>query len=259
MNAPPDGHMTLVEHLVELRSRLMKAVGAVAIGMLVCWIFYNPILDALLTPYCETLPDATVEDSSFVTDENCRLIQIDPLEGFSTRINVAAYGGIALAMPVILWQVWRFVAPGLHAHERVYVVPFVLFGTLFFLAGAAFCWRFVFQVGYGFFIDQYASIGIEPAIRVSEYLSFSSRLLLAFGLTFDLPVLAFFLARTGAIDHMSLLRPWRYAIIGIAVVAAVLTPGPDVASQMLLAAPLTLLYGVSIGVAWAFRRREPEE
>lgn len=238
--------MPLTDHLEELRWRLLAALVAVAAGACLAYWYADWLFEILVRP----LHDAA-------KGHDVRLIGTGLAEAFFTKLKVSAIAGFVLALPVVLLQVWRFVAPGLHAHERAYVIPFVLFGTLFFLAGAAFCWRYVFEVGYGFFIDQYASIGIEPAIRVSEYLSFSSRLLLAFGLTFELPVVAFFLARTGAIDHMSLIRPWRYAIIGIAVVAAVLTPGPDVASQMLLAAPLGLLYVVSIGVAWVFRRKEP--
>ena len=235
--------MPLTAHLEELRWRLVKALLAVALGASIAYWFADGLFAILVRPLHEA-----------AAGHDVRLIGTGLAEAFFTKLKVAAIAGLILALPVVLFQLWRFIAPGLHQHERIYVVPFVVFGTLFFLAGALFCYRYVFQVGFGFFIDQYASIGIEPAIRISEYLSFSSRLILAFGVTFEMPVLAFFLARTGAIDHNSLIRPWRYALIVIAIVAAVLTPGPDVASQMLLAAPLTLLYIVSIGVAWAFGR-----
>ena len=181
-------------------------------------------------------------------------------EAFFTKLKVSFISGVFAASPVLFYQAWQFVSPGLHGHEKVYVVPFVVFATFFFFAGATFCYFTVFYVGYAFFIEQYQSIGIEPALRISEYLSFSSRLLLAFGITFELPVIAFFLARVGAIDHQTLIKPWRYAIIGIVVLAAVLTPGPDVASQMLLALPLMVLYCLSIVVAWAFHRKpEPPQ
>ena len=126
--------------------------------------------------------------------------------------------------------------------------------TLFFVSGAAFCYVVVFPVGYAFFLEEYANIGVAPQIRISEYLSFASRMLLAFGLTFEMPVLTFFFARLGMVNHRMLISGARYAIVIIFIVAAVLTPGPDVASQMLMAGPLLLLYILSIGVAYAFGR-----
>lgn len=241
-----DVEMPLTAHLEELRWRIVKAFLAIALGGGVAYWFADDLFAVLVAPL-----------QAAAAGHDVRLIGTGLAEAFFTKLKVAAIAGLILALPVVLYQLWQFVAPGLHENEKRYVVPFVVFGTFFFVAGAAFCYRFVFQVGYGFFIDQYASIGIEPAIRISEYLTFSARLILAFGTTFELPVVAFFLARTGAIDHHSLIRPWRYALIVIAIVAAILTPGPDVASQMLLAAPLTLLYGTSIVIAWAFHRAPP--
>lgn len=237
--------MPLTAHLEELRWRIVKAMIAIAIGFGIAYWYADVLFEILIRPL-----------HNAAQGHDLRLIGTGLAEAFFTKLKVAGIAGIFLALPVILYQAWAFVAPGLHENEKTYVVPFVAFGTFFFVAGAVFCYELVFEVGYGFFIDQYASIGIEPAIRISEYLSFSSRLVLAFGVTFELPVVAFFLTRIGMIDHMTLLRPWRYALIVIVVVAAVLTPGPDVASQMLLATPLTFLYVVSIGIAYVFRRRD---
>src|SRR5581483_2855220 len=228
----------------ELRWRIVKSLLAIAVGFGVAYWYSDVLFEILIRPL-----------NAAAGGNPVKLIGTGVAEAFFTKLKVAAIAGVFAAAPVILYQVWRFVAPGLHAHEKYYVVPFVFFGTLFFAAGAVFCYELVFQVGYAFFIEQYASIGIEPTIRISEYLSFSARLALAFGVTFEMPVVAFFLARVGAIDHKTLIRPWRYALIVIVVVAAVLTPGPDVASQMLLATPLTFLYVVSIGIAYLFRRR----
>jgi sec-independent protein translocase protein TatC len=239
-----DVEMPLTAHLEELRWRVVKSLLAVAVGFGVAYWFSDVLFEVLIRP----LNAASV-------GHDVKLIGTGVAEAFFTKLKVALIAGIFLALPVILFQTWRFVAPGLHPHEKYYALPFVFFGTAFFAGGAVFCYLLVFEVGYRFFIDQYASIGIEPTIRISEYLSFSSRLVLAFGVTFELPVIAFFLARVGAIDHRTLIRPWRYALIAIVLVAAILTPGPDVASQMLLAAPLAVLYVVSIGVAFAFRRR----
>ena len=243
-----DVEMPLTEHLEELRWRIVKAFLFVMAGFAVSYAFSDRLFDVL------TRPIELAADGKHVM-----LIGTGVAEAFFTKLKVAFIAGIFLASPAILYQVWGFVAPGLHEHEKFYVIPFVLFGTFFFVAGAVFCYLLVFQVGYRFFLEQYATIGIEPTLRISEYLSFSARLLLAFGITFELPVLAFFFARVGMIDHNTLIKPWRYAIIVIVVLAAILTPGPDVASQLLLAGPLILLYGVSIGVAYVFARRSPSE
>ena len=239
--------MPLTEHLEELRWRVVKAILAVAFGFGVAYLYADQIFGIL------TAPIQTVGEGSGLS-----MIGTGVAEAFFTKLKVSFISGVFLASPILFYQAWQFVSPGLHGHEKVYVVPFVVFATFFFFAGAIFCYFTVFYVGYAFFIEQYDTIGIEPALRISEYLSFSSRLLLAFGITFELPVIAFFLARVGVIDHQTLIRPWRYAIIGIIILAAILTPGPDVASQMLLALPLMVLYCFSIGVAWAFHRKNDQ-
>jgi len=236
-----DVEMPLTAHLEELRWRLIKGLLAIVVGFAVAYGFADRLFALLIRPL--TLA---------ASDKGVKLIGTGVTEAFFTKLKVALVAGIFLAAPAILYQIWKFVAPGLHENEKRYVTPFVGFGSLFFVAGAVFCYEVVFQVGYAFFLEQYESIGIEPAIRISEYLTFTSRMLLAFGVTFEMPVAAFFLTRIGMINHRTLLQPWRYAVIVIFIVAAVLTPGPDVASQMLLALPLLFLYGVSIGVAYFF-------
>jgi sec-independent protein translocase protein TatC len=236
-----DVEMPLTEHLEELRWRLAVSLLAIGIGFAISYAYSEQLFAILRAPLDAAAGGLPV-----------KVIGTGVAEAFFTKLKVAFVAGIFLAIPAVLYQAWQFIAPGLHEHEKRYVVPFVGFGTFFFVAGAWFCYALVFQVGYAFFLQQYATIGIEPTIRISEYLSFSSRLLLAFGVTFELPVVAFFLARIGMIDHQSLIRPWRYAIIVIVILAAILTPGPDIASQLLLAGPLMLLYVVSIGVAYVF-------
>lgn len=239
-----DVEMPLTAHLEELRWRIVKSLLAIAVGFAVSYLFADRLFEILIRPIMLAAGDETV-----------KLIGTGVTEAFFTKLKVSLIAGIFLASPAILYQAWQFVSPGLYDAEKLYVVPFVFFGTFFFVAGAVFCYGLVFQVGYAFFLEQYETIGIEPTLRISEYLSFSARMLLAFGVTFELPVVAFFLARVGAIDHNTLIQPWRYALIGIVTIAAVLTPGPDVASQMLLVAPLVVLYVVSIGVAYVFRRK----
>jgi sec-independent protein translocase protein TatC len=133
-------------------------------------------------------------------------------------------------------------------------LPFIVFATLFFIAGGYFCWAVVFRVGYAFFLQQYASIGVTPTLRISEYLAFSAKLMLAFAITFEMPIFAFFLTRIGMIDYKMMLKQFRYAILIIFVISAALTP-PDMVSQFLLAIPLLFLYGISIGVSYFFRAK----
>jgi sec-independent protein translocase protein TatC len=165
---------------------------------------------------------------------------------------VSLVAAVFVALPVILYQLWKFVVPGLETTEARYARWFVFFGTLFFLAGASFCYALVFPVGFPFFLQEYADIGIDPVLRISEYLSFTSRMMLAFGVTFEMPVIIFFLARAGIVDHRQLIAFSRYAVLLIFIVAAVLTPTPDAASQLMMAIPLLFLYAISIGVAYFF-------
>jgi sec-independent protein translocase protein TatC len=146
----------------------------------------------------------------------------------------------------------------LYETERRMARPFVFFATIFFALGGYFCWAVVFRIGYAFFLAQYASIGITPTIRISEYLAFSSKLLLAFALTFEMPIFAFFFTKLGLIDYKMMIAYLRYAILAIFIVAAALTP-PDMISQFLLAIPLLALYAVSVGVAWMFRLKPEAE
>lgn len=234
--------MPFTTHLEELRSRLIKSLLAVAAAFFVCYALAETIFSVLTAPLLKLkVPDLT-------------LIGTGVPEAFFTKIKVAFIASVFLSLPVILWQTWQFIAPGLYEHEKRYARTFVLFGTLFFLLGAWFCYEVIFRVGYGLFLSRYRDIDVRPAIRIGEYLSFSSRLLLAFGVIFELPVFAYFLSRIGLIDHRFLIRQFRSAIVLIFLLAAILTP-PDLVSQVLLALPLTLLYGVSIGVAYVARQK----
>ena len=235
-----DVKLPLTAHLEELRSRLIRSLIALGVAFVVCYQFVEPLMGWLIAPVKQF--DA----------KKVQIIGTGLAEAFFTKLKVAFFAGIFLASPVILYQIWQFVAPGLYEHEKRYVKPFVFFGTLFFVSGAYFCYRLVFPTAFGFFIAEYASVSIEPFLKISEYLSFASRMLLAFGVVFELPVFTFFLSRIGLVDHKMMIATWRYAVVVIFIVAAVLTPGPDVASQMLMATPLLVLYLASIGVAYVF-------
>jgi sec-independent protein translocase protein TatC len=247
------GTMPLTAHLEELRWRIVKAVIAVTIAFGGCYFYSDRIFEFLTRPLVG------------LGDARLQLIGTGITEAFFTRLKVSLIAAVFAASPAIFYQAWRFIEPGLVDTERRNAIPFVLAATLFFVSGAAFCYVLVFPVGYAFFLEEYANIGVAPQIRISEYLSFASRMLLAFGLTFEMPVLTFFFARLGLVTHTMLISSARYAIVIIFIVAAVLTPGPDVASQMMMAGPLLLLYVLSIGVAYVFGRRkaaatdEPDE
>ncbi|MFQ5851363.1 MAG: twin-arginine translocase subunit TatC [Candidatus Binatia bacterium] len=238
-----DARMPFTGHLEELRSCLIKCFLAVMVAFAGSFAFAEIIFSFLTAPLLQ------------LESPNLSLIGTGVPEAFFVKIKVAFVASIFVALPVILWQTWRFVAPGLYEHEKRYARGFVFFGTLFFLLGASFCYEVIFRVGYGFLLKTYETINVRPAIRIAEYLSFSSRLLLAFGIVFELPVFAYFLARIGLIDHRFLIKQFRYAILFIFGLAAILTP-PDVVSQVLLALPLIALYGVSVAVAYFARRND---
>jgi sec-independent protein translocase protein TatC len=242
----PDVKMPLTAHLEELRWRLIKALVAVAIAFLAAFNFADWCFEVLTRPLL-AINAGSASDASVV-----HLIGTGVAEAFFTKLKVSLIAGIFVASPVILYQIWGFVAPGLYDTEKRYARPFVFFGTFFFVAGGWFCYVAVLPVGYRFFMEQYSGIGVHPEIRISEYLSFTTRMLLAFGATFELPVITFFLARLGFVTHRAMLRSARYAVLVIFIVAAILTPGPDVASQLLMAGPLLVLYALSIGVAFVF-------
>jgi sec-independent protein translocase protein TatC len=248
-----DLKMPLTAHLEELRWRIIRACLAVAVAFAGCYYFAEELFALLTEPLLAINPENPGGGAAAV-----QLIGTGVAEAFFTKLKVCFLAGIFVASPVILFQAWQFVAPGLLDMEKRYAKPFVLFGTIFFVSGAAFCYYLVLPVGYRFFVEQYGTIRVDPQIRISEYLTFTARLLLAFGVTFELPVVTFFLARIGVVTGPMMLRWLRYAILFIFIIAAVLTPGPDVASQLLMAAPLFVLYVLSIGVAYAFAKpRQP--
>jgi sec-independent protein translocase protein TatC len=241
-----EARMSIVEHLSELRVRLLRAAIAIAVGFIVAYAVDEQIFALLTWPIRE------------VSHGKVLLIGTGVGEAFFTKIKVALIAGLFIASPAVFYEIWKFIAPGLYQNERRMARPFVIFATLFFIAGGYFCWAVVFKIGYAFFLSQYASIDITPTIRISEYLEFSTKLLLAFGITFEMPIFAFFLTQLGIIDYKMMVHYLRYAILAIFIVAAALTP-PDMISQFLLAIPLLLLYGLSIGVAYVFRSREKAE
>jgi sec-independent protein translocase protein TatC len=248
-----DVELPLTGHLAELRKRLARALLAIAIAFAATYPNSGFLFHVL---------EAPLRESAEANNLHFQIVGTGIAEAFFTRLGVSFIGAVFLALPVILYQLWRFVVPGLETSEARYAKWFVLFGTIFFLAGASFCYAMVFPVGFPFFLQEYADIGIDPVLRISEYLAFTSRMMLAFGVTFEMPVVIFFVARAGLVTWKQLFQFSRYAVLVIFIVAAVLTPTPDAASQLMMAVPLMVLYALSIGVAWAFGREaapEPDE
>ena len=237
-----DAEMPFTAHLGELRSRLVKSVIAVGAAFLGCFGFADHLFTLMAAPLrAIEVPGLT-------------LIGTGVAEAFFTKMWLALGAAVIVALPVLLWQGWQFVAPGLYEHEKKYTKSFVFFGSLFFLCGVAFCYFIVIQQGLHFLLHRYQVIDVTPMLQIGPYLSFATRMVLAFGTMFQLPVAAFFLARVGLADHRFLISNSRYAIIVIALFAAVLTP-PDLISQVLLMVPLALLYALCILIAYLARWR----
>jgi sec-independent protein translocase protein TatC len=239
---PPElDRMTLVEHLGELRSRLVKSVLALVLGSVVGFILSNRLLDFLVNPYCQAQKG-----------KSCQLVVIDPLEGFATRIKLAVFVGFVMAAPVILWQLWRFVTPGLHKNEKRYAIPFIVSSILLFVAGG-----FVAVLTFPKALQFLISIGgpeLVPLFSPSKYLSLYIKVVVAFGISFEFPILLIFL-QLARILRSAQLRKWRRgAIITIFVFAAVITPSQDPISLFAMALPMYAFYEIAILVGKLLKR-----
>ncbi|WP_444979610.1 twin-arginine translocase subunit TatC [Desulfovibrio psychrotolerans] len=242
--------MTLIQHLDELRKRLKYIAFAAIAGCLACYGFAERLFGYLVAPMVDYMPEA----SSFIFTA--------PHEAFLTYLKVAALAGIFLASPYIFYQIWAFIAPGLYDEERKYIIPVALFSAIFFIGGASFGYFIVFPAAFEFFMS-FNNEHIQAMLKLDEYLSFSIKLLLAFGLVFEMPLFALILSRIGILTADMMRKARRYSILGAFIVAAILTP-PDIFSQLLMAGPLLILYEVSIIVAKVFGKKrrgaeEPEE
>ncbi len=246
MTDQTDEKMPFMLHLEELKTRLTRVLIAIGAGFVVCYLFKEKLFWALTLPLAAVLPD------------NSSMIFTGLPEAFFTYLKVAFFASIFLVSPYILYQIWKFVSPGLYASEKKPVVPFVTFSTIFFLGGALFAYYIVFPFGFKFFVG-FGNDFIRPMLSLKEYLSFSMKLLIAFGVIFELPIFMFFLARIGMINSRTLRKKRKYAILLVFVVAALFTP-PDVVTQGLMALPLMLLYEISIWVVKAGeKKRAPKE
>ncbi len=245
--------MTLTEHLGELRTRIIRAGLAVAIGMVIIIAFYEPVLEFLAQPYvdlCRRKPE------DFCPPEDELLNALAPTDGFSARVRVGMYGGIIAALPVILWQVWRFVVPALDAKEKRYAIPFVLSSVVLFAAGAVLAY---YTVGRALeFLIAWSGSEVNQVFAIDKYISLIGLMIFAFGIGFLLPVLLVFLQLVGVVTPRRLVGGWRYAIVGIFCLAAVITPSGDPVTLLMLSGPMILLYFIAVLIGWVIgRRRSP--
>ena len=235
----------LKPHIADLRKRLTISTITVVVMFFACFSFYEPILEWMMAPVKHALPVGT------------SMIAVEIQETFFTAMKVAFFGGFIISLPVIFWQLWLFLAPGLYDHEKKLVVPFVFFATLMFLLGASFAYYIVVPVGFDFLIAFGNSV-VSVLPSIGKYVGFFTKLMIGFGIAFELPVITFFLAKIGLVNDQMLKDFFRYAVVLIFIISAILTP-PDVISQVLMAAPLLILYGVSIYIAKVFNPAQKEE
>jgi len=235
----------LKPHLIELRTRIFYSVVALFVFFSLSFMFYEPILEWMKQPLVDAMPKGT------------QIIATGLAEAFFTAIKVAFFSGLILSLPVIFWQFWLFVAPGLYENEKKYVIPFVAAATMMFLIGAAFAYYVVVPFGFEFLINFGSTIAVVTP-KIGEYVSFFAKIMIGFGISFELPVITFFFAVLGLVDDEMLKEFFRYAVVIIFILAAILTP-PDVITQLLMAIPMVLLYGVSILIAKMVNPAPPKD
>lgn len=260
-----DSSAPLIEHLAELRSRLIKSLLAFIVGMVICFTVWNPIFNFLTDPICRELGER---------GQDCGLILIKLQEGFFVAIRISLLGGFVLAFPYISYQMWRFVAPGLYKSEKNAFLPFIIASPFMFFLGAAFAFYIVIPLAFDFFlgfqqvggtgeitddgVENLADAGITFQGSVAEYLSLTIKFILAFGLCFQLPVLLTLMGKAGLVSSQGLAEMRKYAVVGILVLAALVTP-PDVITQVILFVVVYGLYEVSIQLVKRVERKRNEE
>ncbi|HVM12218.1 MAG TPA: twin-arginine translocase subunit TatC [Actinomycetota bacterium] len=248
----PEATMTVVEHLDELRKRLIISLGAVALCSVAGFAFYGRILGFLTAPYCRALAALPASARPAGTLAGCRLVYSSPVDPFLTVLKVGFFSGLLLALPVVLWQVWRFVTPALTKRQRRLGIAFVVVSVLLFAGGAIFS---VAVVPRGLtFLFRFGEESLTPLLTADRYLGFLMFLILAFGLSFELPLAMVFLAGARVVTSTQMRRARRFVYLGLAVFAAILTPTQDPYTMLVMLVPLIGFYEVAILVARAFKR-----
>jgi sec-independent protein translocase protein TatC len=243
--------MGFLDHLEELRRRLVYSIAAIAVGFFICWWKVEWIYDIMQRPIIDVLRANGLSE---------KLVYLNPTEPFNLYLKIAAMAGLFLMSPVVLYQVWMFISPGLYRNEKKYIVPFMVSTIALFSMGGYFGYKVVYPQALGFLV--HFGRQFQPMITISEYTSLFLSIILGMGLIFEMPILIFFLALMGMITAGFMLKNFRYAILLIFIVAAIVTPTPDILSMCIFAAPMVALYGISIGIAWVVhptQRRAREE
>jgi sec-independent protein translocase protein TatC len=238
---PREGMPTMgfLDHLEELRRRLVYSIAAIAVGFFICWWKVERIYDVMQRPIIDVLRANGLSE---------KLVYLNPTEPFNLYLKIAAMAGLFLMSPFVLYQVWMFISPGLYRNEKKYVVPFMVSTIALFSTGGYFGYKVVYPQALGFLV--HFGRQFQPMITISEYTSLFLSIILGMGLIFEMPILIFFLALMGMITARFMLKNFRYAILLIFIVAAIVTPTPDILSMCIFAAPMVALYGISIGIAW---------
>ncbi len=238
---PPEGTpaMSFFDHLEELRKRLVYSVIAAAVGFFACWGYAENIFGYMQRPIMEALRHNGMAE---------KLVYLNPTEPFNLYLKIGFMAGIFFASPFILYQVWMFISPGLYRHEKRYVFPFMFSTVALFLAGGLFGYKMVYPAALDFLIGYGKQF--QPMITIGEYTDLFMTIILGLGVVFEMPILVFFLALMGIVTAGWMWRNVRYAILAIFVLAAVLTPTTDILNMCLFAAPMIVLYVLSIAVAW---------
>jgi sec-independent protein translocase protein TatC len=245
MTRPHPDKMTFLEHLEELRQRLVRSCIYLALGFGACWGFREQIFHFMVEP----MRKAGFSDKFIFTG---------PAEALMLYMKMSFFVGIFVVAPFILWEIWGFISPGLYKHEKKWAVPFIGMGTLFFAGGALFGHYVMFPMTFQF-LYTFGGKDMQFMPRIGEYWEFYSWFLLGLGLVFQIPVVIFVLARLGLVTPLGLLRFWKWAVLGSFIASAIITPTPDVATQTALAAPMVGLYLLGVLVAWVFGRERPKD
>jgi len=231
--------MGFLDHLEELRKRIVYSMIAVALGAVACWGFRERIYEVMQKPIMDALKANGLSE---------KLVYLNPTEPFNLYLKIAALGGLFLTSPFVLYQVWLFISPGLYRHEKRYVTPFMISTITLFTCGGWFGYRVVYPRALDFFID--FGKQFQPMITIGEYTHLFLSIILGMGLVFEMPILVFFLAFMGIMSPQFMVKNFRYSILVIFVIAAIVTPTPDIINMCVFAAPMLGLYALSIGVAW---------
>jgi len=240
--------MGFLDHLEELRKRIVYSVMAVGVGTAACWGFRERIYDVMQRPIVQVLHEKNLPE---------KLVYLNPVDPFNLYLKIAMLAGLFLTSPIVLYQVWMFISPGLYRHEKRYVMPFMASTISLFTLGGYFGYRIAYPRALDFFIIKFNG-QFQPMITISEYTQLFLSIVVGMGVIFEMPILVFFLAFMGIMTPKFMIKNFRYAILVIFVLAAIVTPTPDIVNMCVFAAPMLALYALSIGVAYVVHPTQRE-